>query len=146
MRKFIAIVIATVISISALSAQGYKWGAGIRAGGHMSGVSLQYNIDGVNGVEGILSIPYKGGFTATALYERFVPVISHGFYFYYGLGGHVGKWDKKFALGVDAITGLEYRIPSVPLAVSLDYKPVFNIASRTKFYLFDFGLAIRVRF
>lgn len=140
------LIVVTLLSLTALNAQEYKWAVGARVGGQTAGISGKYNIDGVNGIEGILSFPYKNGFLATALYERYVPVIDHGFYFFYGAGGHIGKWDSKFAVGADAIVGLEYRIPNAPLAISIDYKPTFNIASRTKFYMLDFGLGLRAMF
>lgn len=136
----------TMLTVTAANAQSYRWAVGARVGGETAGVSVKYNFDGVNAMEGILSFPYKNGFLFNALYERYVPVIDRGFYFFYGAGGHIGKWDSKFAVGADAIIGLEYRIPNMPLAISIDYKPTFNIASRTKFYMLDFALGIRAMF
>lgn len=146
MKKLILLAAFAVASLTAVSAQDYNWGVGVRLGGEMGGASVKYKFNSVNALEGILATPWKNGFMLTALYERYIPVIGKGFHFYYGAGAHVGSWAKKFALGVDGIVGLEYKLSNVPLAFSLDYKPNFNIVQKSKFYLADLALGIRVTF
>ena len=146
MKKLFCIISAAILSLSIASAQEYPWAIGIRGGAATGGLTVKYSIDGVNAIEGMLSGMWDNGFLVTALYERHIPVISQGFHFYYGAGGHLGSWKDDFAIGVDGVIGLEYKIPSIPLALSLDYKPLFNIASDTKFILDDFGLGIKVTF
>ena len=58
-------------------------------------------------------------------------------------GGHR---HSKFAFGIDGVIGLEYKIPSIPLAFSLDYKPNLNLIEKTKFHALDFGLGVKVTF
>ncbi len=146
MKKFFCLVAMVFLTVSAVSAQDYKWAVGARFGGELGGATVKYNIDGVNALEAILATPWDNGFLATVLYERNIPVIAEGFHMYYGGGGHIGDWSKKFAIGVDGILGLEYRIKDIPLAVSVDYKPVFNIGSRTKFYMADIAMGVKVTF
>ncbi len=146
MKKLFAILTITMLSLSIASAQDYKWAVGARFGGEMGGATVKYNLDGVNALEGMLASPWNDGFVGTVLYERHIPVIAEGFHFYYGGGGHIGEWHHKFSIGVDGIIGLEYRIINAPLALSLDYKPVFNIAEKPKFYMADIALGVKVTF
>lgn len=112
----------------------------------MGGATVKYSLDGVNAIEGMLSGLWDDGFIVTALYERHVPVITDGFHFYYGAGAHIGAWSHDFSIGIDGIIGLEYKIRSIPLALSIDYKPIFNIAADTHFYFADIALGVKVTF
>lgn len=146
MKKIILLATLALLSASAVSAQNYKWAAGVRIGGEMSGLTVKHKFSAANAIEGILAFPWDNGFLVTALYERHMPVISDGFNFYYGGGGQLGSWSNDFSIGVAGVVGLEYQIPRIPLLLSLDYKPVLNIASDTRFYLADIGLGIKVSF
>lgn len=130
-----------------LDAQDYNWGIGVRGGIVTSSVSVKYNFDPVSSFEGM--VDFAKGFNIIALYERNLPVIGEGFRFYYGFGANIGSWHKyrdEFTLGIDGIVGLEYKIPSVPLAFSVDYKPFLNLVGHTKFHADDFGLTVKVAF
>lgn len=150
MKKFICLFAFAMASLTVVSAQDYNWAVGVRLGGEMGGASLKYKFNTANALEAIVAAPWDSGFALTALYERYIPVIGKGFHFYYGAGAHVGSWKykskNKFSLGIDGIIGLEYKLKDVPLAFSLDYKPVFNVVEKTKFYLADIALGIRVAF
>lgn len=146
MKKLLCAFAVAIVSLTAVSAQDYNWGVGVRLGGYQGGASVKYKLNSYNALEGIFSIPWDNGFLATVLYQRYVPVIAQGFNFYYGAGAHVGGWDKKFSLGIDGMIGLEYKIRNAPLALSLDYKPAFNIIEKSRFLFSDFALGIRVTF
>jgi hypothetical protein len=146
MKKLILAIAFAAVSFTLASAQDYNWGVGVRLGGDIGGASVKYKFNAVNALEGIFATPWNGGFTLTALYERYIPVIDRGFHFYYGAGGHVGSYARKFSIGVDGIVGLEYKLRYVPLAFSIDYKPNFNIVEKPRFYLADLALGVRVTF
>lgn len=146
MKKILCLLALAIASFSAASAQDYNWAVGARIGGDLGGATVKYKFNSSAAVEAIFATPWDGGFTSTALYERHVPVIDRGFHFYYGAGGHIGKIDTKFALGVDGIVGIEYKLRDLPLVFSLDYKPMFNIVEKSKFYLADIALGIKVAF
>ena len=64
-------------------------------------------------------------------------------------GVNIGSWDHhegKFTFGINGIVGLEYKVASIPLAFSLDYKPNLNVIGKTGFHAADFGLGIKVTF
>lgn len=146
MKKIIALVFTAFLAITAVSAQNYKWAGGFRIGGDLVGMTVKHKMNSQSAIEGIFSYPWKNGFTVTGLYERHIPVISQGFSFYYGAGAHLGSWDHDFAIGADAIVGLEYKVSQAPIAFSVDYKPTFNIASHTHFYMADIAFGIKYTF
>lgn len=149
MKKIILTLLLAVSVAGVAKAQDYNWALGVRGGGMANGISGKVSLDGANVLEGILS--FKKGTNFYGLYERYMPVISEGFSFYYGFGGNIGSWKRnhhsKFTVGVDGIIGLEYKIKNVPLAISADYKPGLNVIGHTGFRgWYDFGLGVRVAF
>lgn len=149
MKKFL-LVFSLLCATSALSvkAQDYNWAIGVRGGETATGITVKHHFDPANGLEGI--IDFAKGVNVYALYERHIPVVTNGFHFYYGGGLNMGGWEKhsdtKFTAGIDGVIGLEYKIPKIPLAVSVDYKPCLNFAGYTGFRALDFGLGVKVAF
>ncbi|MCL2560756.1 MAG: hypothetical protein FWE10_00320 [Rikenellaceae bacterium] len=149
MKKIICLLIAAAaFSTYSARAQDYNFAVGVRLGGDTGGASVKFKMNPSDALEGILSVPWDkgGGFLFTLLYERHIPVITHGFHLYYGAGGHIGTRVEKLSFGVDGILGLEYKLRHSPLAISLDYKPSFSILHKTKFHFSDLALGIRVAF
>lgn len=148
MKKGIVLLFALLLSSATLFAQDYNWAVGVRGGITTSGLTVKHNFDPANTVEGV--IDFARGFNVIALYERNVPVITDGFRLYYGAGMNLGSWDKhahsKFTMGFDAIVGLEYKLYSIPLAFSVDYKPCLNFVGNTGFHAADFGLGVKFTF
>lgn len=137
---------ALMLSIGSVSAQdvntssSYKAAIGLRAGG-TSGITGKVFVGNSAAVEGILSV-WRGGLGLTVLYERYTPAFNlAGMNWYYGGGGHAivtGNDNRygyervrrdQFALGIDGIVGLEYKIPPIPIALSLDLKPNVEVWS-----------------
>ncbi len=89
---------------------------------------------------------------ATGLYEIHNDIASvEGLQWYYGGGAHVGLFlddiiaDKLFA-GLDGILGLEYKIPDVPVAISVDWIPTYDLVGDSGFYARNGGLSVRYTF
>jgi hypothetical protein len=142
MKKIILslIVTASLLSFSKLSnAQDYKTAVGLKFGGFENGISLKYFMEQDVALEGILGFR-ENGVVITGLYELHqeafgVPELK----FYYGAGAHIGAigsgiyrryngYDETFnksqiLLGVDGVLGLEYNVPGIPVAISLDLNP-----------------------
>lgn len=149
MKKLVIILsVVTFLCVTRVNAQDYNWAIGVRGGVTTTGLTVKYNIDPANSIEGM--IDFTRGVNIYALYERNIPVISEGFNFYYGGGANIGSWSKhdhnKFTMGIDGIVGLEYKIRSIPLAFSVDYKPCLNFIGYTGFRATDFGLSVKVAF
>lgn len=150
----------TVVSNDFSNALGVRFGA-------TSGLTFKHKFNTYNSMELILG---GGGhhYGLTGLYERNVLTGVNGLGIYFGAGGHIGGgyyrtwgyydpyYDRVYyrdnyyygpVIGVDAIAGIEYKIPKAPLALSLDMKPYveFNRWNGTYFNL-DPGLGIKFTF
>lgn len=155
MKKIIAVLFLLFASAEVSKAQDYSWALGLRGGVVSSGLTAKFSLDGTNAIESILS--FSNGVSLYELYERHMPVIAPQFKLYYGGGINVGAWNykidenrrkSKFTAGLNAIVGLEYKVDSAPLAISVDYTPGFNFvgytaSSRT---WANFGVGVKIVF
>ena len=161
-------IVAMLMFSSATNAQ-YYTGVGVRLGKFASGVSFKYFFDANNaqGIELIVAKTKtaKGGYVATALYESQTPITMpilqipldiffgggvHGGYFpegYYKIrdGEQYVYGDKIYTFGIDAILGLEYKVPVAPFTVGVDCMPFYDIINPGPEYM-DFSLAVRYVF
>ena len=90
----------------------------------------QYKTESV--AKELLAYFNEDGCRFTGLYEKHMPIPNaEGLEWYVGGGGHFGLWNNSwrlrnppstavFAIGVDGVLGLDYKIPNAPLAVSFD--------------------------
>lgn len=140
--------------------------AGIRFGS-ATGITYRHTLSDVNAFEGILSVQSNSRssrFRLVGLYQYHQPldIGAEGFSWYWGFGGSVGSYTGKaytdangnridryseLALSIDGVAGVEYAIPTTPLAVSLDIKPYFDFLQSSSFRIIDtFGFSIRYKF
>lgn len=101
---------------------------------------------------------WKYGFRVTGLYEFHNDLGDiDGLKWYAGLGAHLGFWnddwkkeyptrDNGIAIGVDGVIGLDYKISSAPLNISIDWQPSFNLIGYNYTESGWGGLAIRYTF
>lgn len=143
----------------------YRTAIGLR-GGETSGLTIKhFSKSSGNAVEGIVGM-WPGSFSLTALYEHYTPIATPGLAWYAGLGGHIAfrstvtldytdvygfrryyyRYDNT-ALGIDGIIGIEYKIPPIPMAISLDMKPFVEVNQDGNVYLLlDPGIGVKVTF
>lgn len=134
---------------------------GIRAVG-TTGITYKHFSPKGNAFEAILGFG-NNSFSITGLAEKYAnPFDSDIIDLYYGFGGHAvfqsdsnlgvdrnrfDDADDAFGLGVDFILGLEMMIPETPLAISLDIKPFFEVATTGNAYFgIDPGFGVKVFF
>lgn len=154
MKRTLFLLLLIGMSYSAQSQ--YTHALGFR-GGFFSGITYKTFVSSDMAIEAIAHSRY-GGFQLTGLAEWHAGAFEvEGLNWYYGAGGHIGAYsyndnpwfDEEFSgsravIGVDGILGIEYNIGSIPINVSLDWKPAFNIIGYTGF-LADGG-AFSVRY
>jgi len=149
--KKISLFIILLASAYLVNAQNYDQSIGLRfANG--GGFSYKKALSSSNAFEAIAGFRRHNHdhndynvLVATGLYEwqkRINEVPGLGWYI--GLGAHVGIGDDAW-LGGDGIIGLEYKIKDAPIAISLDWKPAFNVIG-DGFYGDEAGLTIRYTF
>ena len=163
------IMLCAALMIAVTTNAQYYTEVGVRLGKFASGVSLKYFFDANNqqGIEVIAAKTKtaKGGYVLTGLYESQtsirMPILQipldivfgggvHGGYFpegYYHLrDGEIYYYgDKIYTAGIDAILGLEYKVPIAPLTIGVDVQPFYDILNPGPEFL-DFSVAIRYVF
>ncbi len=141
----------------------YSNAIGVRFGG-TSGVDFKHKFDSRNSMEVIVGA-FRNAYGVTGLYERNVLTQVTGLNLYFGLGGHIARtYSRRIAyygndryyyttysngviIGVDGVAGIEYKIPKVPLLLSLDIKPFVEFYRGYGSYLdLDPGIGIRFTF
>ncbi|MEO9803176.1 MAG: hypothetical protein ABJF04_08020 [Reichenbachiella sp.] len=168
--KALCIAILLVVSFGQIQAQQYDRSAGIRLGGS-SGLTFKKFIVDEQAIELIIS-NQKNGIQLTGMFLMHQPMhvsFNENFYFYYGVGGHVGVeehdnldkilsnndptmflYEEKsyLTLGIDGMIGIEYRMLSVPITLSIDSKPYLNYVGlrKVKADFWDASIAIKYVF
>ncbi len=137
----------------------YKYAVGLRAG-ETSGLTFKFKTRNANSVEFLAGF-WQDWFNLTALFEVNANAFDvDGLNWYYGGGGHIsfltddyresGRYYNRgedFAIGIDGIVGIEYKIPPIPFAVSLDLKPLFEVyRSGDVYFGIDPGFGIKFTF
>ena len=148
--KKASLILFLLAAVLVTNAQNYNQAIGLRfANG--GGFTYKKTLNASAAFEGIAGFRYNHNehynntLVVTGLYEwqneiREIPNLS----WFIGLGAHVGVGDGVW-LGGDGIIGLEYKIKPAPFAVSLDWKPAFNIVGGG-FYGDEVALSIRYTF
>ena len=87
-----------------------------------------------------------GGVGVDALWDfLYRPLGGEAFYWYAGVGPYI--WiDDPFWFGAVGELGLEYQFNSIPLSLSLDWRPALSIVEETDFHGGGFGFNIRYVF
>ncbi|MBQ9547893.1 MAG: hypothetical protein IJV01_01880 [Bacteroidales bacterium] len=140
MKKILAIAISLLAFAAVANAQPRT--IGIRAG-YGAQLSYQHTMGGENFLE------VNAGWSANAVaftgtYD-FILANEGNFNFYAGPGAYVGLANSDLFLGVAGQLGVEYNF-DIPLTLSLDWIPVFNLIPGTAFGWQSIALGIRYRF
>ncbi|MBN2780534.1 MAG: hypothetical protein JXR21_01055 [Candidatus Marinimicrobia bacterium] len=131
MKKVLVVGLIAVLAVSFAFSQ---TALGLR-GGNFSGISLRTLNNSGNGMEFLLTAN-KNGFELAGLFEKHKGISDvEDLSWFWGLGLHGGlsatsTTSVTVSAGVDAILGIEYSFLSllgVPLSLSIDYKPAFDI-------------------
>ncbi|WP_345222856.1 hypothetical protein [Hymenobacter koreensis] len=129
---------------SAASAQKYRTAIGTRIGGGNYGLTVQQKIGEKTTLEGLGLIVSTREVTATLLAERHFPILGPSLNYYFGAGGHVGRHKEFGAVGgFDVLAGAEYKVAFLPVVLSFDFKPSYEIGGED---WFRFPSAFSVRY
>lgn len=150
MKKLLVIVASLVLFSAAASAQAGHRAIGLRGG---YGVELSYQYGNDNRfIEADLGWSPESVNIVGVM--DFVFAHAGGFNFYAGPGAHLGIFSYQdsqsrrsaLSLGIVGQVGVEYPIPSIPLNISLDWRPAFNFIGNAGFKAAYVALGIRYRF
>lgn len=164
MKKIVFALLLTIGVLASHNSQA-QLAVGLRAG-YPVGITLKTNAAGKSSFEFIVGSYGYGNFNLTALYE-FQKQIGDidGLIFYAGPGVHINfqndiryyRWYRANARyyevrygngnyvsgGVDAIFGIDYKIPDFPMSIGADLKPVVDIGRYDAAFWIDGALNIR---
>lgn len=150
MKKLIVVALCAVLFSVVASAQ--PRALGLR-GGYGAELSYQHSL-GANFAEIDLGLGYANTFHLTGVYN-FNIGNAEAFGFYAGPGASVGMYnftnsDGNKALGLSLAVvgqiGAEYVFSSIPLQISLDWRPAFRFIGDPGFGWQGFALGVRYMF
>lgn len=155
-KALLAFIIFLTMSSSSILAQAtgsdYKTAIGVKF--YPTALTVKHFLSNDRAIEG-LAYFYNYGFRVTGLYEFHGDINDvAGLKWYAGPGAHIGIWNDAWArryanrssgiaLGIDGVLGLDYKISGIPINLSLDWQPSFNIISYSVFEPGWGGLGIR---
>ncbi len=123
--------------------------------GVANGITYKHFINEGHAIDGILNFQGNRSFTIfklLGLYEIHQPiqfVDVEGLQWYYGFGGGLGRYRYKdtdssgLAWSFDGAIGVDYKIPTAPINLSLDWKPTMELTPESGLRFDGFGLSIR---
>jgi hypothetical protein len=114
------------------------------------GITLKHFFNEKNAGELIGYFWYRG-VRFTGLYEIHGDINgATGLKWYVGPGAHIGFYNDKYGgggvIGIDGVIGLDYKINSAPINLSLDWQPSLEFGSSRGFTGGWGGLGIRYTF
>ena len=156
MKKLIFILLIALFFVFESKAQDYLTGIGLR-GGAWNGLTVKHFLSQNTAVEGLFDSRWHG-FNLTGLYEIHNQAFNtERLNWFYGVGAHIGFYDTQYKnwgsntgkytiIGVDGILGLEYNFKELPINLSIDWKPTFNLSGYSGFWGDGGALSIRYIF
>jgi hypothetical protein len=133
--SFFVCLLFAAASVSAQSkssySSSYTTALGIKF--YPTGITLKHFLNDRNALEGI-GYFYGSGARITGLYEiNFNIAAVDGLKWYVGPGAHVSLYNAKYGggstIGIDGVLGLDYKINSAPIDLSLDWQPSFEFGN-----------------
>lgn len=159
MKRLSAFLVAMMMVLGATAqineGSDYKTAIGVKV--YPGAITVKHFIANNRAVEGLGYIS-SDGFRLTGLYELHYDINPvAGLKWYVGGGGHVGIWSDTWrskypsrndgmAIGVDGVLGLDYKISGIPLNLSFDWQPSFNLIGYNYFEGGWGGIGIRYTF
>ena len=149
---FLAFVLTMATGASAQGAADYRTAIGVKF--YPGAITLKHFVSEKAAVEG-LGYFFNNGFRITGLYEFHFDIADvNGLKWYVGPGAHLGFYNTRYknnnnisdggvAIGIDGIIGLDYKVPSAPINLSLDFQPSIEFGDYNGYGGSWGGIAIR---
>jgi len=143
MKQGVGIIFIICLLSCQVIAQKYSTAVGLRFGNGQYGITAKQRIFRSLAAEGIVHVGSQE-IVGTLLLQKHFPILGRGFNMYLGGGAHIGGL-KDFGpiMGVDAMIGVEMKVPLLPLVASVDFKPAYHVLHEE---WFDLNTAVSVRY
>jgi len=145
----VAIVLGSATAQSNTNSSNYTTALGAKF--YPGAITLKHFVTEKNAVE-VLGYFWNRGSRITGLYEIHGNIEgAPGLKWYIGPGAHVAFYNNKYYLGksyfgLDGVLGLDYKIRTAPINLSLDWQPSFEFGDGAGFSGNWGGLAVRYVF
>jgi len=140
-------VLFSILIFSSAHAQDYKAAIGVRFSSNAAlvnhSVSLKYFFTEKTAVEGLIT--FNDPFALGLLVEQHKPLTTNHFKYFYGAGVYAGFSGPRRA-GLQGIIGLDYKIPTIPINFSIDWKPELTVTKEFSFEPQALGVSARFTF
>ena len=140
------LIISGILINKTASAQDYRLALGVRLSNNVptlsSSITGKYFVTDKNAIEGILAFGNRFGLGALLEFHRPFSTVE-GLSWFFGAGGYVGWEDSDTYLGPTGVLGLDFKFPSVPVNLSIDWKPELDILPAVNFVPEAFAVTIR---
>jgi hypothetical protein len=149
MKKIGLVILFTALATacSTLHAQNYKMALGVRFSSNdaavNNSVSFKYFFNQKTAIEGLLS--FGDPLALGVLLEKHQPFLSEKFTWFYGGGAYLGFKGPR-NVGAQGVLGLDYKLPVIPVNLSIDWKPELNLAKEFSFEPAAIGVSARFTF
>ncbi len=140
MRKLLLLSTVLLISFEVV-AQKYGTALGARIGKENYGISLRQKFLSNLTAEGLLTFQ-PDAFQFTVMPKYHFNIIGRGTNLYFGAGAHAGNLkDYGTFYGFNIITGVELKLPALPITISADVMPTYHVNHED---WFDFPAALTI--
>lgn len=151
MRKtsFILLFIIAVTCAGKAFSQDYKVAIGIRFSTSSptlsNSVSVKYFMNERDAIEGLISFGPRFGIGGMYEIHQLIGA-TPAFTWFYGGGAYIGSEAHTTFVGPTGVIGIDYKFPTAPINLSLDWKPELDIIPDINFVPDAFGLTARFTF
>lgn len=159
MALIAVLVLGSSILVSAQSTSEYYSSAIGGRFGVANGITYKHFLTpGGHAIDGIVNFQGNrefGVFKVLGLYEIHdqIRVLDYqGLLWYYGAGGGLGFYTDKIedstavAFSIEGVVGVDFKIPTAPINISLDWKPMLELSPHPGLKFDGFGLSLRFAF
>jgi len=136
-----------LISFWCLSLVGFTQELGIRFGdalGNAAAIDAVFSTGEFNRIHA--DVTFGSGVGVEVLWDFINRPLSGEAFSWYAGAGVSTRLDDPFVLGACGEVGLEYRFNTVPIALGIDWRPVFVLVENTDFRAEGFGFNARYIF
>lgn len=133
MKTLLVLVVSVFLTVSSVKAQSTSYKSALGFKFPPTGITYKHFVTDKHAFEAIAYFVNYGA-RITGLYEIHGNINNApGLRWYVGPGVHVGFYNNKngngTAIGVDGVLGLDYKINSAPINISLDWQPSIEFGS-----------------
>ena len=150
--KKLLLAAVMVLGVAQANAQDYKNALGLVVdlgdGETLFGPQFKHSFDGRNA--GNVQVMFGDGITTLGADYTYNETINgaNGLNWFVGVGPQLsfvdgGRFDDKTYFDIRPQVGLEYKIPSAPLAFHFDWKPWWNLSNDSNFEAGRFSLGFK---